>query len=304
MAIAVVANSRTFSSLGMEEFAEDSGSPEEDFEGDMLRAEAVYKIPWYKRWDIMQALMPSASPGRGMDLALTMPAQYPYRIDLQMYAKSCSCRPWVGSPAAGSAGPHDSSDTAVLRWQWGKLRIKFESLQNNNPRSLVWQESFAPAVEFVTASAQDTAGNDKLWWEDGTPIGTSSAPGLRIIRGEWTVTRRWAPLAFPAEIMDYQGMVNSAAVTSGVYPSLSFTAGQLLYDHFEPEQDRFADGSAAVKLTMHFMFMMQGTWLTFPRVLKAGSGIMPFEAIYKDKTATNRFLPFDNTHDLNVLLGW
>ena len=290
----------------VEEFAEDGGSPDESFD-EMLTANATYLVPWASRWDVMALMMPAVYPGGGMDLTLRTPFQYPYLPKTSaLYCQSCSCAPWVGNPASGSPGPVGPGP--VLSWQYGKIKAHFSSLQNNDPMSLVWQESFSPAVEFVTLSALDGQGGNALFWASGhasaDAIGSGATTlGLRYTKIEWTVTRRWAPIDFPDEILDYVGTINSTEVASGIYPALDFAQDQLLYDSFTPEQDRFADGSPAVKLTMRFIGLVGtgASWNKFAHPDPTSTGNLLWTVIYNKND--NAFNPFKE-NDLNDLLGW
>ena len=268
--------------------------PQEEF-GDKIAATRVLRCAWGSRWQLAQELMPAITPGANLiDVVVRMPHRYPYRTDLGLYCTSVSMSPWAGNPAAGTPGPYLDAGPK-LAWEWAFLHAHYETLQTDNATALIWQEALRPCAEFITIP------NTALYWYDGTPVDPSSSPGFTLKKIEWTVTRRYAPTTFPSIVLSYQGSVNLNTVTSGLFPGLSFTAGKLLYNGVDIEEDRFSDGSPAVKLVYHFTGQ-SASWNQFPHHIGTGTS-MPFETIYKDAGHSAAFVMYPSVA-LENLFGW
>jgi hypothetical protein len=270
-------------------------TPQESF-GDRIEATRILRCAWGNRWQFAQELMPSVVPGSNLyNITLTLPHRYPYRTDLGLFCDSVMISPWVGNPAAGSPGPN-LDNGPKLAWEWAYLHAHYQTLQGDTANAILWQEQMRPCAEFITLPYNE------LYWDDAQddPIDPSSAPAFILRKIEWTVTRRFAPLNFPPQVLSYQGKINSTQVRSGIYPGLIFAPFTLLYNGVEVEQDRFSNGLPAVKLIMHFTGMNQD-WDTFPHHRNLTSEVMSFDPMYKSNG--DAFFPFDDV-DFENLFGW
>ena len=287
-------------------------TPEETF-GDKIECNRIIRCQWASRWRMCEDILPWIEAGSGENfnqITIQKPQQYPYFTYIPLFADSIRMVPWVTNPAVyapGHANPTDpgtllTSPATTVAWQWAYLHVHYSSIPTTSAVSIVFDEEMRPCAEFMTLPSTG------LFWtgtagEAGVAVDPQSAPGLVLRKVEWTVTRRYCPLDFAAEVQSWVSCINKTTVTSLKYPGLSFPQNQLLYNGVDIQPDRNSDGSPACKLIMHFTGQ-NVSWNQYFNPLKSMNGTPVFENIYtsaESQSSSTQFTPYKE-QELNYLL--
>jgi hypothetical protein len=263
------------------------GNPSEQV-GTTLEAQVVYVCPWASRWDFARQLRGGVTYSPDGTVLLTQPARYPYN-------------PLLYCAEIQSMQPYSHDDTpatengTVLQCKEAQLTAIFKTFQGSSSSAVLYTENFNACAEFITLP------NDGLYWDAGKtiPAAAGSSPAYQLRKAEYTYTRNKAPLTLPANVISYINCVNTNAITSRTF-GVTFAVGTMLYHGPSLDEDRLADGQAALKVKMTFSIMSQ-LWNKFPHAGAAGSGILTFDTIYKGDG--NPLKPYDSK-PLEELFYW
>ncbi len=142
-------------------------------------------------------------------------------------------------------------------------------------------EAIEPASEFLTLN------NEKLFWQDGTPIDAAEAPTKVVRCVDWVYTVHHRLHSVPLWVFSLPGTVNSNTVYSYSF-KLTFGAGTLLCGNPSLSREITTDGATAWTITVRFTFRYPG-WNLFPRVTVASGYEMTWEYVYN---ASGLLLPY------------
>jgi hypothetical protein len=291
--VQIAPNVITVTGVSMEK---NENSPSETVTDKGMEANIVWKVPFASRWQFIRELKGGVTVAGGDNTIFTQPHPYPYNP--LMYCSTARITPYNADQTPDT----NVGGLAVCQYAFALVTAHYITYPGgsgpNKDTQVLFNETYNPSAEFITLPAEG------LYWNDAndvtpTPIAPSSAPAYLLRKSEYVYTRNKAPLVIPAIVFDYQNCVNTNAITSRTF-GRTFAAETLLYEGPSLSEDRMADGTSALRVSMKFAWQSV-LWNTYPRPGFKGTGEMRFETIYKGDG--NAFTPY-KSKALENLMMW